>query len=739
MKQFKVSGMSCAACSARVDRAVRALPGVEDCEVNLLTGDLSVRGEVPDESVMAAVKKAGYGIRKKKKNESLQGEDDRAAVRSSVRRLAVSLVLLLLLVYHSMGHVMWGWPVLPFLADPVTLAFFQMILALAIQSVNYRFFVSGAKAAFRLSPNMDTLISLGSAVAFVYSAVMTVEAVLSGSADVQSEMLHHLSFETAGMIVTFVSVGKTLEAYSKGKTTDALKALAALSSRNVRLLKDGTETEVPIEKATVGDVFVVRPGESIPLDGTVLDGYGGVNEAALTGESLPVEKSPGSSVLAGTVNGTGVLTCRAECLGEDTLLARIVRTVAEASASKAPVARLADKAAAVFVPSVLAVALITFAVWLLTSGSAETALSRAVSVLVVSCPCSLGLATPVAIMVGTGIGARHGILFKNATVLEKAGSADTVVLDKTGTLTVGKPSVRTVRPADDRLIPLASSLEKNSEHPLASAVTEYAEANGIVSGENVTSFEAIPGKGLSGEIRGETVRGGRLAFLQENGIEVPSDILREAEDRSEKGESVLYFSSGRTFLGFLSVADTLREEAADTVGEMKKMGLRTVLLSGDAKKTAENIGRAVQVDEVVSEVYPDGKEEKIRSLQREGRCVCMVGDGINDAPALTRADVGIAIGSGTGAAIDASGIVLSRGKISGIPRAIRLSRDVMTTIRENLFWAVIYNLVGIPLAAGLFGWSLHPMFAAMAMSLSSVCVVLNALRLKTKKRWREIS
>lgn len=731
MEQYRVTGMSCAACSARVEKAVSAVEGVTACSVNLLTNSMSVEGEVAPQEIIAAVTAAGYGAAPAN-NEAVTDaiEAPKSETALLLRRLIVSLGLVAVLMYLSMGHTMWGWPLpAPLSARPLLIGLLQLVLAAAVMVINRRFFINGTKGLLHGAPNMDTLVSLGSAASFIYSTVVVIGMTGEGAA----HRLHNLYFESAAMILALITLGKLLEARSKGKTTDALRRLAALTPQIATVVRDGAEVKVPVAEVMRGDVFTVRPGESIPVDGIILDGHSAVDESALTGESIPVDKVVGDTVSAATVNRAGFLRCEATRVGEDTALSRIIQMVSDAAASKAPIAKLADRVSGVFVPVVIVIALITTVVWLLTGAEIGYALARGVSVLVISCPCALGLATPVAVMVGNGVGAGHGILFKTAEALEQAGKVRVVVLDKTGTITVGAPTVTAVMADDEeQLMMLAASLEQKSEHPLAKAVLREAENRGIVL-EDVAEFEALPGNGLRGSWRGKTLLGGNVAFLERT-VGVDADWKAKAESLAEAGNTPLLFALGDRLIGIIAVADTVKEDSPEAVYRLQRMGLRVVMLTGDNARTAAAVGVAAGVDEVISDVLPDGKEAVIRRLQGQGP-VMMVGDGINDAPALTRADIGVAIGAGTDVAIDAADIVLVNSRLSDVVAAIRLSRATLRNIKENLFWAFAYNTLGIPLAAGvfipLFGWELSPMFGALAMSLSSFCVVSNALRLNT--------
>ena len=746
MEQYTVTGMSCAACSARVEKAVSGVEGVSSCSVNLLTNSMGVEGSASPEAIIAAVEAAGYGASRKgaAKASSPAAEEDALRDRETPvlkRRLLSSLGFLLVLMYISMGHTMWGFPLPAFLdGNPVALGLMELLLAATVMLINKKFFTSGFRGLLHGAPNMDTLVALGSGVSFAYSTValfaMTA-AVQRGDAAGAHALLHDLYFESAAMILTLITVGKMLEARSKGKTTDALKSLMRLAPQTACVERGGKEVSVPIDEVVRGDVFLVRPGESIPVDGVVLSGVSSVNEAALTGESIPVDKTAGDRVSAATVNQSGFLRCEAERVGEDTTLSKIIKMVGDAAATKAPIAKLADRVSGVFVPAVIAVALVTFAIWLLLGKAFGYALSRAIAVLVISCPCALGLATPVAIMVGNGVGAKNGILFKTAVSLEEAGKAQIVVLDKTGTVTNGEPVVTDLLPAEgvseEELLAAALSLEKKSEHPLARAVTAYAAERGT-EGREAEDFSALPGNGLRARLDGEELLGGSLAYISSL-TAIPPELRERADALSEKGKTPLLFAKGGDLLGVIAVADTVKDDAAEAVRELKGMGISVVMLTGDNARTAAAIGAQVGADEVISGVLPDGKEIVIRSLRQRGR-VAMVGDGINDAPALARADIGIAIGAGADVAVDAADIVLMKSRVRDIPAAIRLSRATLVNIKENLFWAFFYNVICIPLAAGAYarlGLTLSPMVGAAAMSLSSFCVVSNALRLNFRK------
>ncbi len=751
MEQYEVTGMSCAACSARVEKAVSKVPGVTACSVSLLTNSMGVEGEFSGRDIVKAVEDAGYGARKKggaseagAKESSAGGEEllkDRETPLLK-RRLLASLGFLALLMYLSMGHMMWGWPLPAFMAENhVGMGLAQLLLTIAIMVINQKFFISGFRSLLHGAPNMDALVALGSGAAFVYSTyalfAMT-DAQMRGDLGGVMGYMHEFYFESAAMILTLITVGKMLEARSKGRTTDALKGLMKLSPKTAVVLLEGTETEVSIDQVKKGDIFLVRPGENIPVDGVVLEGSSAVNEAALTGESIPVDKSAGDSVSAATTNQSGFLKCQASRVGEDTTLSQIIQMVSDAAATKAPIAKVADKVSGVFVPTVIGIALVTMAAWLLAGQTIGFALARGISVLVISCPCALGLATPVAIMVGNGMGAKHGIMFKTAVSLEETGKMEVVALDKTGTITNGEPKVTDLVPAQgvsgEELLLLACALEQKSEHPLAKAVLEYAREKKLQPSE-VSEFTALPGNGLSGIYQGQHVCGGNYKFICSQ-AQVPADLLQKAESLAGEGKTPLYFAQGKKLMGVIAVADLMKEDSAQAIRELQNMGIRVVMLTGDNEKTANAIGRQAGVDQVIAGVLPDGKESVIRALQKTGK-TAMVGDGINDAPALTRADIGIAIGAGTDIAIDAADIVLMKSSLRDVPAAIRLSRATLRNIHENLFWAFIYNIIGIPLAAGiwipLFGWQLNPMFGAAAMSLSSFCVVTNALRLNMQK------
>ncbi len=743
MKQYTVTGMSCAACSARVEKAVSKVPGVTACSVSLLTNSMGVEGTASEGDIVAAVEAAGYGAAPKGTGGAAQSPSAAEAQLEDhdtpllKRRLIWSLGFLLILMYFSMGHMMWGWP-LPHFYDGnhVAMGLTQLLLTVIIMVINQKFFISGFKSLWHRAPNMDTLVALGSTAAFVYSTyalfAMTGAQVRGDEAGVMHYMMEFY-FESAAMILTLITVGKMLEARSKGKTTDALKGLMKLAPQTATLVRDGTEIQVPVEQVALGDLFVVRPGENIPVDGVVLEGSSAVNESALTGESIPVDKAPGDSVSAATLNQSGFIRCRATRVGEDTTLSQIIQMVSDAAATKAPIAKIADKVSGVFVPAVITLAVITTAVWLLLGRDLGYALARGISVLVISCPCALGLATPVAIMVGNGLGAKNGILFKTAVSLEEAGKVQIVALDKTGTITCGEPRVTDLLPAsgfdETQLLRLALALEQKSEHPLARAILQKAGEAGLSAGE-VTDFEARPGNGLSAVWDGSALSGGNYAFISTQ-ASIPEELARQAEALAEEGKTPLFFARDGVLAGIIAVADVIKEDSPQAVRELQNMGIRVVMLTGDNPRTAQAIGAQAGVDEVIAGVLPDGKEREIRQLKKLGK-VAMVGDGINDAPALTRADIGIAIGAGTDVAIDAADVVLMKSRLSDVPAAIRLSRGTLRNIHENLFWAFFYNTIGIPLAAGVFiplGLTLNPMFGAAAMSLSSFCVVSNALRL----------
>lgn len=740
MKKFNVTGMSCAACSSRVEKAVSKVNGVKSVSVSLLTNSMGVEGSASDESIIAAVEKAGYGAsvagaEKKQSAETDQLKDKDTPVL--MHRLIASVGFLVVLMYISMGHMMWGWPLPAFFADNhIAMGLVQLLLCVIIMVINQKFFISGFKGLIHRSPNMDTLVALGSGASFVYSVyalfAMT-DAQVKGNAELVMSYMHEFYFESAAMILTLITVGKMLEAHSKGKTTNALKALLNLAPKKATLLIDGKETEVTVDKVKKGDVFVVRPGESIPVDAEITDGSTAVDESALTGESIPVDKVVGDTVSAGTINKAGFIKCSATAVGEDTALSQIIKMVSDAAATKAPVAKIADKVSGVFVPAVIVIALITIAVWLLCGQTVGYALARGISVLVISCPCALGLATPVAIMVGNGMGARKGILFKTAASLEEAGKTQIAVLDKTGTITKGEPKVTDIIPfeiTENELLKYAYSIEAKSEHPLAKAIIVKAEELSLNPYE-VTDFKAESGNGLSAEYNGKRIIGGSKKYISSL-IGISNDILSKADKLSEEGKTPLFFMLDNKLLGIIAVADVIKEESPQAIKQLQNMGIKVVMLTGDNERTAKAVGKLAGVDEVIAGVMPDGKEKVVAELKKQGK-VLMVGDGINDAPALTRADIGMAIGSGTDIAIDAADVVFMKSKITDVPAAVRLSRKTLRNIHENLFWAFIYNVIGIPLAAGvwipLLGWQLNPMFGAAAMSLSSFCVVTNALRL----------
>ena len=750
MEHYSVTGMSCAACSSRVEKAISKVDGVTECTVSLLTNSMTVEGTAAPETIIQAVKDAGYGATQKDKaagKQSRSQEDEMSEIEDKEIKtlrnsLCSSVVFLLLLMYLSMGHMMWGWPLPGFLKDNhVAMGLIQMLLTIVIMVINQKFFVSGFKSLLHRSPNMDTLVALGSGAAFGYSTyalfAMT-DAQMKNDMHTVMGYMHEFYFESAAMILTLITVGKMLESYSKGKTTNAIKSLLQLAPKKASVLRNGEYVEVSIEEVRVDDLFLVHPGESIPVDGMVVEGNSAVNEASLTGESIPVDKTKGDTVSAATVNQSGVLTCKAVRIGEDTTLSQIIRMVSDAAATKAPIAKVADKVSGVFVPAVLLIAAVTTIIWLLAGQDAGFALARGISVLVISCPCALGLATPVAIMVGNGVGAKNGIMFKNASALEEAGRIRRIALDKTGTITKGEPEVTDIVAAEgvtkDELLLYAYALEKNSEHPLAKAIHMYAQQKKIEAKE-VDELEALAGHGLQAKINGKGLYGGNRGFIEEK-TPIAKEILQQGEQFAKEGKTPLYFAMDQKMLGLIAVADVLKEEAAQAVQELQDLGIHVTMLTGDHEETAKAIGRLAGVDEVIAGVLPDGKESTIRTLQQRGK-VAMVGDGINDAPALTRADVGVAIGAGTDIAIDAADVVLMKSSVRDIPAMIRLSRATLRNIHENLFWAFIYNVIGIPLAAGawisLFHWELNPMFGAAAMSLSSFCVVSNALRLNLCK------
>ena len=748
MEQYNVTGMSCAACSSRVEKAVSRVPGVTSCSVSLLTNSMGVEGNASSHDIIQAVEQAGYGASLKgagKEQVSMSEAEEALADHETPvlkRRLIASVGFLLVLMYFSMGHMMWGWPLPAWFNDNhIAMGLVQMLLAGIIMVINQKFFISGFKSLWHRAPNMDTLVALGSMASFVWSVyalfAMTRAQVDGDSAAVMNYMMEFY-FESAAMILTLITVGKMLEARSKGRTTDALKSLMKLAPKTAVVLRNGQETTVPIEQVHKGDLFVVRPGESIPVDGVIVEGDSAVNESSLTGESIPVDKSAGDLVSAATVNQSGFIKCEATRVGEDTTLSQIIKMVSDAAATKAPIAKIADRVSGVFVPTVITIAIITTLIWLLTGHEFGYSLARGISVLVISCPCALGLATPVAIMVGNGMGARNGILFKTAVSLEEAVKVQIVALDKTGTITSGQPEVTDLLPADDiseqELLSLALALEKKSEHPLAGAVLKYAAERQLTAPE-VSDFHALPGNGLCAVLNNETLIGGSMKFVSSQ-VTVPAALLQKSEKLAMEGKTPLLFARNQKLVGIIAVADVIKEDSPQAIRELQNMGIRVVMLTGDNERTARAIGKQAGVDDVIAGVLPDGKESVIRSLKEQGR-VAMVGDGINDAPALTRADIGIAIGAGTDIAIDAADIVLMKSRLSDVPAAVRLSRATLRNIHENLFWAFFYNIIGIPLAAGVwipvFGWTLNPMFGAAAMSLSSFCVVTNALRLNLFK------
>lgn len=750
MEQYTVTGMSCAACSARVEKAVSKVPGVTSCSVSLLTNSMGIEGTASEQDIIQAVTDAGYGASKKgaqstavpvNEQEELLKDRETPVLK---QRLFASLGFLLILMYISMGHMMWGWPLPGFLAqNHVAMGLMQLLLSAVIMVINQKFFISGFKSLLHRAPNMDTLVALGSSASFVYSTyalfAMT-DAQLKGDGSLVMSYMHEFYFESAAMILTLITVGKMLEARSKGKTTDALKSLMKLAPKTAAVLIDGKEAVIPIEQVKKGDIFLVRPGETIPVDGFVLEGHSAVNESALTGESIPVDKEEGSPVSAATLNQSGFIKCQASRVGEDTTLSQIIQMVSDAAATKAPIAKVADRVSGIFVPAVIAISLATIVIWLLAGQSIGFALARGISVLVISCPCALGLATPVAIMVGNGMGAKHGIMFKTAVSLEETGKVDIVALDKTGTITNGQPVVTDLVPApgisEEELLLTAAALETKSEHPLARAVLEKAAAQSLTPPE-VSDFTALPGNGLTAQLEGASLSGGSLSFM-ETKLSVHETMKAQWSRLAEEGKTPLLFAKGSTLLGIIAVADTIKDDSPEAIRQLRNMGIHVVMLTGDNERTAKAMGKQAGVDEVIAGVLPEGKEAVIRSLKEKGK-VAMVGDGINDAPALTRADIGIAIGAGTDIAIDAADVVLMKSRLSDVPAAIRLSRYTLKNIHENLFWAFFYNAVGIPLAAGLwypaFGWKLNPMFGAAAMSLSSFCVVTNALRLNFVKMY----
>ena len=737
MKQYNIKGMSCAACSARVEKAVSKVSGVTSCSVNLLTNSMSVEGSAADSDIIKAVKNAGYGASSIKNKEKAEDTSTESPIRPMRTRFITSLVFLLILMYFSMGHMMWSFPLPKFYdGNHIAMGLTQLLLTVIIMVINQKFFISGYKSLIHGAPNMDTLVALGATAAFGYSTfalfAMT-KAQVAGDMELVEKYMMEFYFESAAMILTLITLGKMLEAYSKGKTTDALKGLMKLAPKSANVIRDGKEVNVPVEEVVKGDIFIVRPGESIPVDGVVIDGHSAVNESSLTGESIPVDKEPDDKVSAATINQSGIITCKALRVGEDTALSKIIKMVSDASATKPHIARIADKVSGIFVPTVIAIAVVTIIVWLLIGKSAGFAIARGISVLVISCPCALGLATPVAIMVGNGKGARNGILFKNAAAIEETGKLKIVALDKTGTITEGKPVVTGIYPAKDiteeELLHIAGSLEYNSEHPLAGAVNQEIEKRKITISP-VKNFSALPGNGLLGEIDGVIVMGGNYRFISEHTAD--NEELKNISDKvSNEGKTPLIFAKDNHYIGTIAVADIIKEDSHKAVSELKKMGIHVVMLTGDNEKTAAIIGKEAGVDEVIAGVLPDGKENVVRELMKKGR-TAMVGDGINDAPALTRADIGIAIGAGTDIAIDAADVVLMKSRLTDVAASIRLSKSTLRNIHENLFWAFFYNTIGIPLAAGAFvglGLTMNPMFGAAAMSLSSFCVVTNALRL----------
>ena len=759
MKQYTVTGMSCAACSARVEKAVSKVDGVTSCSVSLLTNSMGVEGSATDAQIVEAVEQAGYGASPKgtatesendKANNSLEqlkAAQDALVDRETPKlrnRLIASLIFLVVLMYFSMGHMMWGWPLPEFFnGNHVAMGLLQLLLTVAVMVINQKFFISGFKGLIHGAPNMDTLVALGSAASFgysVYALFAMTAAQVNGDMDAVMSYMHEFYFESAAMILALITVGKMLEAHSKGKTTDALKSLMQLAPKTATVVRDGVEQEISVDAVKKGDIFVVRPGENIPVDGEIIDGTTAVNESALTGESIPVDKQPKDTVSAATVNQSGFIKCRATRVGEDTTLSQIIQMVSDAAATKAPIAKIADRVSGVFVPAVITIAIITIVAWLIAGETVGFALARGISVLVISCPCALGLATPVAIMVGNGKGAKSGILFKTAASLEATGRTQIVALDKTGTITSGEPKVTDIVPDETffegtgnnagKLLAIAASVEAKSEHPLAKAIMERAKTDEIAAAE-VTDFSAVVGNGLTATLAGKMIKAGNLAFVSKF-VKVSDDMRAKAVEFSKEGKTPLFFAADDRLCGIIAVADTIREDSSEAVRQLKNMGIRVVMLTGDNEQTANAIGKQAGVDEVIAGVLPDGKEAVIRKLKKQGR-VAMVGDGINDAPALTRADMGIAIGAGSDVAIDAADVVLMKSRLIDVPAAVRLSRATLTNIHENLFWAFFYNVIGIPLAAGLWypllGWKLNPMFGAAAMSLSSFCVVTNALRL----------
>ena len=741
MKQYNVTGMSCAACSARVEKAVSGVDGVENCAVNLLTNSMGVEGTASDEAIIAAVEKAGYGASLKtgdKKSKAMPDDELKDTQTPKIRnRLIWSVIFLAPLMYISMGHMMWGWKLPAFMQDNhIAMGLAQLLLTVIIMVINQKFFINGFKGIIHKSPNMDTLVALGASASFVYSTVqlfLMTSAQLAGDGEKVMSLMHEFYFESSAMILTLITVGKMLESYSKGKTTNALKSLMNLAPKNATVIRDEKEVVIPVSDVMLNDIFVVKPGESVPVDAVIIEGETAVDESALTGESIPVDKAMGDKVSGATINQSGYIKCRATAVGEDTTLSQIIKMVSDASATKAPISKIADRVSGVFVPCVIVIAFIAFCVWLAVGQSFGYALARAISVLVISCPCALGLATPVAVMVGNGKGAKSGILFKTAASLEEAGRIQIVALDKTGTITKGEPKVTDIIPAKaeiSKLLSYAYSLEKKSEHPLAKAICDYAQDAEVDSFET-DEFKALAGNGLAASAGDKKIIGGSLKFISSQ-ISVDDTIREKASSLSKEGKTPLFFACDDELLGIIAVADVIKEESPKAIKELQNMGIRVVMLTGDNEKTAKAIGKQIGVDNVISDVLPDGKENVIKELMSFGK-VAMVGDGINDAPALTRANVGIAIGAGTDVAIDAADVVLMNSKLTDVSSAIRLSRKTLTNIHENLFWAFIYNVIGIPLAAGvwipIFGWTLNPMFGALAMSLSSFCVVTNALRL----------
>lgn len=747
MKNYDITGMSCAACSSRVERSVSKVKGVTSCSVNLLTNSMNVEGSASDDDIIKAVQNAGYGASIKDKNKNIENKKDpndsteRIEFFKMKKRLIYSVIFLIILMYISMGGVMWNWWLPNFLSsNPLATGITEMLLTIIIIVINRKFFINGFKGIIKLAPNMDTLVALGSGASFAYSLFVLYtmsDSALKSGAESAMHYLHDFYFESAAMILTLITVGKMLEAYSKGRTTDAIKKLIQLAPKTATIIKDGKEITVPVEYINVGDIFIVKPGESIPVDGIVIEGISAVDESALTGESIPVDKVNGDNISAATINQSGFLRCKAIRIGEDTTLSQIIRMVSDAASSKAPISKAADRVSGIFVPTVMAIAIITFIVWIICGQTYGFALARAISVLVISCPCALGLATPVAIMVGSGIGAGNGILFKTAAALEQTGRAKIIALDKTGTITKGKPTVTDViayeNITETKLTKIAVSLESKSEHPIAKAIINYAENNNIKS-ESISDFKTYIGNGISGYLGDKFLIGGNEDFIK-NYTSVPQEMMEKSLMLAESGKTPLFFAENNEFLGIIAIADIIKEESPEAIKELKNMGIHVVMLTGDHKRTAAAIAKECGVNEVVAEVKPNGKESVINKLRTHGSTI-MVGDGINDAPSLTRADVGIAIGTGTDIAIDAADVVLMNSKLSDVPKAVRLSRLVLKNIHENLFWAFIYNIIGIPLAAGIwipiFGWQLSPMFGAAAMSLSSFCVVSNALRLNLK-------